>query len=63
MTNRGEAPLTQRLRKAFNDELDKRDSELALSASEVTEVHITAKLNNQRIKKLLFSRLTESDLT
>ena len=54
--------LTEAIRKAVNGELDKRREETEIGAAETSEVHITVKVKKQKVWRVLFSRLTESDM-
>jgi hypothetical protein len=54
--------LAERIRTAVNREIDKRSEEIEMGAAETSEVHITVKIKKQKAWRVLFSRLTESDL-
>jgi hypothetical protein len=60
---RDQNKLADRIREAVNRELAKRESEIELGAADTSEVHITVKINNQRVRRVLFSRLTESTMS
>ena len=54
--------LTDRIRAAVNAELDKRREETEMGAAETSEVRITVKVKNQKVWRVLYSRVTESDM-
>ena len=51
------------VKKAIAEELDSHAAEISAVGAPTREIHITVKTNGRRVTKVIFSRMTEREIT
>ena len=60
--NRATTTLTDRVKNAVVSELDRHRPEIESTDSDISEIHVTVKMKNKIVRKVLYSRTTEREL-
>jgi len=61
--NQGTSSVTARVKQAVLAELDLHSREIDATDTESSEIHVTVKMRNKSVRKVMYSRMTERDLS
>ena len=60
--NRATTVVTDRVKKAIIAELDSHSMEIESTDTAISEIHVTVKMRNRNVRKVLYTHMTEREV-